>query len=246
MLPPHLPSSEESTLKASSQSDFETDSLERHDSTLQVPLTTSSLLQQCPAPTTYSSTLHTVYNPLPATISQFLEFNRQISTASHAPSSNDVIHYAVQEGSTSLSPIWNQQDQLSLSHSEEGTTSEYITSFVSACAEAPRPVNPGTPVPGLDSGQGESTDEEKAETSSVSSASDTEQQVAVDVHCLKWKKGRLLGKGAYGKVWEGLLDSAQMIAVKEVELDIAGQRAQSVSVLPSLCVLASTWFFLHV
>lgn len=31
-------------------------------------------------------------------------------------------------------------------------------------------------------------------------------------------------------MWEGLLDSAQMIAVKEVELDIAGQKAQSVSV----------------
>ena len=107
-------------------------------------------------------------------------------------------------------------------------------------------MNPGTPAPGLDSGQGESTDEEKAETSSVSSASDTEQQASVDIHCLKWKKGRLLGKGAYGKVWEGLLDSAQMIAVKEVELDIVGQRAQSVSLSFSLCVLASTSSFLYV
>ena len=40
-------------------------------------------------------------------------------------------------------------------------------------------------------------------------------------------------------MWEGLLDSAQMIAVKEVELDIVGQKAQSVSVsmkLAAACV----------
>lgn len=36
---------------------------------------------------------------------------------------------------------------------------------------------------------------------------------------MRWKRGRLLGKGAYGKVWEGLMDSAKLIAVKEVELD---------------------------
>ena len=47
---------------------------------------------------------------------------------------------------------------------------------------------------------------------------------------LKWKRGRLLGKGAYGKVWEGLMDSAKMIAVKEVELDCeSAERAQAVS-----------------
>ena len=47
---------------------------------------------------------------------------------------------------------------------------------------------------------------------------------------LKWKRGRLLGKGAYGKVWEGLMDSAKMIAVKEVELDCESvERAQAVS-----------------
>ena len=40
----------------------------------------------------------------------------------------------------------------------------------------------------------------------------------------------MLGKGAYGKVWEGLLDSAQLIAVKEVELDFVNlEKAQSVS-----------------
>ena len=47
---------------------------------------------------------------------------------------------------------------------------------------------------------------------------------------LRWKRGRLLGKGAYGKVWEGLLDSAKLIAVKEVELDFDNlEKAQSVS-----------------
>ena len=80
---------------------------------------------------------------------------------------------------------------------------------------------------GLDSGQGESTDEERGGGSGASSSSETEP---LDTHCLQWKKGRLLGKGAFGKVWEGLLDSAKMIAVKEIELDITtAQRAQSVS-----------------
>ena len=51
---------------------------------------------------------------------------------------------------------------------------------------------------------------------------------------LKWKRGRLLGKGAYGKVWEGLMDSAKMIAVKEVELDYdCAEKAQSVSHMKS-------------
>ncbi len=40
----------------------------------------------------------------------------------------------------------------------------------------------------------------------------------------------MLGKGAYGKVWEGLLDSGTLIAVKEVELDFVNlEKAQSVS-----------------
>ena len=48
---------------------------------------------------------------------------------------------------------------------------------------------------------------------------------------MRWKRGRLLGKGAYGKVWEGLMDSAKLIAVKEVELDPeCPEKAQSVRV----------------
>ena len=88
---------------------------------------------------------------------------------------------------------------------------------------------------GADSGHGESTDEDKNETSS---GSEDDSSQLVDREALKWKRGRLLGKGAYGKVWEGLLDSAKMIAVKEVELDMESQeRAQSVSHVMSCNVM---------
>ena len=132
----------------------------------------------------------------------------------------------MQEGSTPLSLIWNHT-QYSRSPSEVSTSSEYITSYVGALSSAASALDPNNPVPSLDSGQGESADEERGVDTSSGSASEAEPHV-VDTRCLKWKRGRLLGKGAYGKVWEGLLDSAKMIAVKEVELDIAGQRAQSV------------------
>ena len=83
---------------------------------------------------------------------------------------------------------------------------------------------------GRDSGH--STDDERLEEEEgeegESDGSSSEEEPA-ETRCLQWKRGRLLGKGAFGKVWEGLLDSGKMIAVKEVELDIAGQRAQSVS-----------------
>jgi len=35
----------------------------------------------------------------------------------------------------------------------------------------------------------------------------------------KWKKGHLIGKGAYGCVYQGLLDNGQIIAVKEIEIE---------------------------
>ena len=78
----------------------------------------------------------------------------------------------------------------------------------------------------MDSGHGDSTDEERGGSSS---SSDAELQGG-DTLCLRWKRGKLLGKGAFGKVWEGLLDSARMVAVKEVELDCQSQRAESVGV----------------
>ncbi len=46
-----------------------------------------------------------------------------------------------------------------------------------------------------------------------------------------------MGKGAYGKVWEGLLDSGTLIAVKEVELDFVNlEKAQSVSACVPLLI----------
>ena len=64
---------------------------------------------------------------------------------------------------------------------------------------------------------------------------------------LKWKKGKLLGKGAYGKVWEGLLDSTRMIAVKEVELDVESQeRAEAVSSEAWVGVVSLVWVWVWV
>jgi hypothetical protein len=115
--------------------------------------------------------------------------------------------------------------------SESSSDSDYI---ISALADGPSPLpglrsNPRA-APGLDSGH--STDEERVEEEEEeggsSESSSEAESVGVDItRSLQWKRGRLLGKGAFGKVWEGLLDSAQMIAVKEVELDIVGQKAQS-------------------
>ena len=34
---------------------------------------------------------------------------------------------------------------------------------------------------------------------------------------LRWRRGRRLGEGTFGTVWEGLLHSGHMIAVKQVE-----------------------------
>lgn len=236
LLSVRLPSSEESTLRASSQSDFEVDSLERKNGSTPHVIAEPPLLRhhsQLASTPARPSTLHSsvsIQHALPATVDQFYELTRQTSNASHALSTHTVVNYAVQEGSVALSPIWDQT-QFSRSQSEDGTASEYITSFVGSLTETPDAPNPDTQAPGSDSGQGGSTDEERVDTSSASSASSASETepLVVDTHCLKWKKGRLLGKGAYGKVWEGLLDSAKLIAVKEVELDITGQRAQSVS-----------------
>ena len=84
-------------------------------------------------------------------------------------------------------------------------------------------------------GHGESNDEDHGEGGSSQESGSEEEELEregkADRECLKWKRGRLLGKGAYGKVWEGLMDSAKMIAVKEVEIDCENpERAQSVCV----------------
>ena len=119
---------------------------------------------------------------------------------------------------------------------------DYITSYIGAHTPLPPyllSLNQTSNRKGLgnDSGQGES-EEEKGE---ASSSNDSEEEEAPGIReVLKWKQGKLLGKGAYGKVWEGLMDSAQLIAVKEVELDVeTTQRAQAVSIyMYVLCVLS--------
>ena len=113
--------------------------------------------------------------------------------------------------------------------SETTSNSEYITSYIGTQTPVPflRPPDPANRKAGADSGHGESTDEERGSGSSSGNSSEVE---LAGRESLKWKRGRLLGKGAYGKVWEGLMDSAKMIAVKEVELDVESMdRAQSVS-----------------
>ncbi|XP_011403599.2 PREDICTED: mitogen-activated protein kinase kinase kinase 19-like [Amphimedon queenslandica] len=68
---------------------------------------------------------------------------------------------------------------------------------------------------GIDSGH-----EGESEESESSSEEEEEREEQEETEELRWKKGKLLGRGAYGKVYEGLLDTARLIAVKEVELEV--------------------------
>lgn len=76
------------------------------------------------------------------------------------------------------------------------TLGEYITSFIGKKTPFPSHLlSPDNKTgKGTDSGHGES-DEDRAIHSSSSESDDIE-----DVEELKWKRGRLLGKGAFGKV----------------------------------------------
>ena len=159
------------TLQASSNTSFQTDSLEgyQHESRAQLAQTTPS---------------HVV--------------------VSHAPKAS---------GGSPLSPIWSHLQEL---HSGPDTSSQsdYITSLVAGGVQlgTESPPEEALRRAGPDSGHGESSGEEEEGGASGSCEGE-------EVPELRWKRGRLLGKGAYGRVWEGLLDSAKMIAVKEVELD---------------------------
>ena len=118
---------------------------------------------------------------------------------------------------------------------------EYITSFIGRKTPFPRHLlspddRPGSKKQGIDSGHDE-----------ASESSSEEEDPMEEREELKWKKGRLLGKGAFGKVskecrievsdlhsvfkvWEGLMDSAKLIAVKEVDLDVeTEERAEAVN-----------------
>ena len=155
---------------------------------------------------------------------------------------NLVVNYADPHGSATLSPIWNQYFR---TDSETSTNSEYITSYVGKLTPLPNilspdysnkvvgaPPQPGGRVQGAkkkEEGQQSSGSDNSREPSSGESGGEGGGASDAKDGCLKWKRGRLLGKGAYGKVWEGLLSSARMIAVKEVELDTdSHDRAQMV------------------
>ena len=225
--------SKDSTLKDSSRSDFATDSLEGHG----VIGAVSSIGTIIPSHThSHSSGDVPVigyvqmdnFKVLPPTPQQPHPLPSQ---------SNTVVNYAVQDGSIPLSPIWNQM-QFLRTDSETSTNSEYITSYIGRLTPIPhvQAPDPASRKFGADSGHGESTDEDRDGESSGGSGSEGEELHGEEEedNCLKWKRGRLLGKGAYGKVWEGLMNSAKMIAVKEVELDNeSAERAQSVRSLVS-------------
>ena len=162
---------------------------------------------------------------------------------------NSMINYADPHGSAPLSPIWNQL-QYFRTESETSTNSEYITSFLGGQTPLPDILSPdynnkslagvaptaAASIPargggggGGGGGRGSSSDLDPGKE--LSSGESGEEGGETRESCFKWKRGRLLGKGAYGKVWEGLLSSAKMIAVKEVGLDTESlERAQSVCV----------------
>lgn len=141
---------------------------------------------------------------------------------------NLMVNYANPHSSTPLSPIWNQLGFLS--DTDASTNSEYITSYVGKLTPLPTVLSPdfsNKPLPPPAVCEPMKQDHSGREPSSGESGEEGE---GGKDGCLRWKRGRLLGKGAYGKVWEGLLSSARMIAVKEVELDTDSlDRAQSVS-----------------
>lgn len=231
--------SKDSTLKDSSRSDFETDSLERYG----VAGDAASIGTMIPSHTRSSSSPSGSSGTIP--ITGYIQTGGNVRLLPPTPqephphhhhvpsqSSNLVVNYAVQDGSIPLSPIWNRM-QFLRTDSETSSNSEYITSYIGRLTPLPhvQAPDPGSRKFGADSGHGESTDEDQDGDSSSGSDCEGGEFHADEQadNCLKWKRGRLLGKGAYGKVWEGLMNSAKMIAVKEVELDSeSAERAQSV------------------
>lgn len=86
---------------------------------------------------------------------------------------------------------------------------------------------------GADSGQGESDDER------VRCDSDSEvEEIPANREVLRWKRGRVIGKGAFGRVCEGLMENAKLIAVKEIDLEINSSR-DKVQVVNSYCFAVS-------
>lgn len=216
-------SSKDSTLK---NSDFEVDSLEQEVVLFSTKSNSGSNTSRQPqskgeGPTNSSVAEHRLVLPPPP----------------HNP--NVVVNYADPHSSTPLSPIWNQI-QYFQSDSNTSTNSEYITSYIGHQTPLPTVLSPDfkNKMLGGEAGRirksssgGTSSDSDHEAGRELSSGESGEEGGGgAKESCLKWKRGKLLGKGAYGKVWEGLLSSAHMIAVKEVELDTESLvRAQSVS-----------------
>ncbi len=131
-----------STLKASSHSDFETDSLEAHG--VNVAMTTSE-------------TRTATENARQAGVSV------QVSPSFHSPpgqalgpASNLMVTYAMRDGSVPLSPIWNQMQYLR-TDTETSSNSDYITSYVGLNSPLPHVRAPEPPNRrlGIDSGKGQ-------------------------------------------------------------------------------------------
>ncbi len=138
--------SKHSTLKASSTSNFETDSLERSGC---LPLSLAPAVPHSP-----------VVDKSPSLEAQVINlFSPTPGTAHHQP--NLMINYARQEGNSPLSPIWNRMPHLG----SDGESSEYITSYIGTCS-TPSPRGEGcVKRVGADSGHGESSEEEGSDES---------------------------------------------------------------------------------
>ncbi len=126
------------TLKASSHSDFETDSLEAHGAS-GAAVGGETVRQQTGVHVSSPSVLSPLGLPTTAQAT--------------SPASNLVVTYAMQEGSVPLSPIWNQMQYLR-TDSESSSNSEYITSYVGHGSPLPQILPPEPPYrrPGGDSG----------------------------------------------------------------------------------------------
>ncbi|CAK8692528.1 unnamed protein product [Clavelina lepadiformis] len=66
----------------------------------------------------------------------------------------------------------------------------------------------------------ESQNSQRSSTSYVTESSVNSIADLNTEKCMGWKKGPMIGQGAYGKVWQGMTHCGQLIAVKQVELSL--------------------------
>jgi hypothetical protein len=124
------------------------------------------------------------------------------ANASQSTDNNNVVNYAVNKDGQSLSPIWNIMQQFN-NDSDGNSTGEYITSNIEPYTPFSRhhslpDVPPSPKSHGADSGQGESDDDkDKSDNSSHGSDNEYSEHKTKE---LKWKKGKMIGRGAFGKV----------------------------------------------